>query len=194
MIDTVSHNIPSLYPEIRKKCDDIEFSMRSDMQVGALLKTLAATKPASRILELGTGIGLSLSWLLDGMDNQSTVVSVDNNPELIHIARGYFSEDSRVELICGDGSKWLQSYSGPKFDLIFADAWPGKYSDLDITLDLLKEGGIYVIDDMKQQANWPVGHDEKVESLMTQLDAMDNFTLVKLNWSTGIIIMTKTKA
>ncbi|MFB0907398.1 MAG: hypothetical protein QMB03_03790 [Spirosomataceae bacterium] len=65
-------------------------------------------------------------------------------------------------LYASDGSEWIKSYSGDKFDLIFADAWPGKYSELKETLNLLKVGGFYVIDDMTQQPNWPDGHDKNV--------------------------------
>jgi len=32
-----------------------------------------------------------------------------------------------------------------------------KYTHLDDALALLKEGGLYVIDDMSPQANWPAG-------------------------------------
>lgn len=37
------------------------------------------------------------------------------------------------------------------FDLIFADAIPGKYEHLDETLALLRRGGLYVVDDMLPQ-------------------------------------------
>jgi len=191
MIDSIPCNIPKLYPEIKKKCEEIEFSMLSDIRLGSLLKTLVASKPGAKILELGTGIGLALSWIQDGMDDNSKIISIDNDPELIAIASGYFSEDSRVELICADGGDWLKKYSGSRFDLIFADSWPGKYRELDIALQLLKIGGIYVIDDMIEQDNWPEGHSEKAHNLITELEAKDNFTMVKLKWSTGLIIMTK---
>jgi predicted O-methyltransferase YrrM len=193
MIDTIPHDIPTIYPEIKQKCQDIEFSMLSDIQIGALLKTLVATKPSAHILELGTGFGLALSWMLDGIDGTSKITSIDNDPESISIAREYFYKDSRVELICADGGEWLRDYTGPKFDLIFADAWPGKYQDLDHTLQLLVTGGLYVIDDMIEQPNWPEGHAEKAKNLIAELEEKDHFTMVKMNWSTGIIIMTKTQ-
>ena len=194
MRDSVTHSIPLLYPQIKDKCTEIEFSMLSDMQLGSLLKSLVASKPEGRFLELGTGIGLALSWMLDGMDTTSRVVSIDNDASLIEIAKGYFEDDTRVELICQDGGEWLRNYNGPQFDLIFADAWPGKFFDLDVTLDHVKEGGIYIIDDMSEQSDWPEGHDQKVINLIEELEQKQNFTMVKLNWSTGIIIMTKQKA
>ena len=75
--------------------------------------------------------------------------------------------------------------------MIFADAWPGKYSDLDETLALLKVGGMYVIDDMDPQPNWPEGHAEKAEKLVEALEKRTDFNMTKMNWSTGVILMTK---
>ena len=80
-----------------------------------------------------------------------------------------------------------------KLDLIFADAWPGKYNTLDETLALLKVGGIYIVDDMLQQANWPEGHADKAKRLVEYLESLDYIQLTKLNWSTGVILITRIK-
>lgn len=96
--------------------------MPSDLYIGTLLKTLITSKPKSNLLELGTGIGLSLSWMLDGMDSESKLISIDNDPKLIEIANNYFGQDKRLEIICADGAEWIKNYVGEKFDLCFADA------------------------------------------------------------------------
>ena len=44
------------------------------------------------------------------------------------------------------------------FDLIFANAIPGKYEHLDETLALLRCGGLYVVDDMLPQPTWQKDH------------------------------------
>ena len=191
MNDTVETGLPASYNALLKKCEEIGFTMPSDVYIGSLLKTLICSKPKSHVLELGTGIGLTLSWMIDGLDENSTIISVDNDSKLIQIANDFFGQDKRVELICADGSQWIAAYTGPKFDLIFADAWPGKYSNLEATLDLLKSGGFYIIDDMSEQANWPEGHDKLVEELIDDLSKIDFLQLTKLDWSTGIIIATK---
>lgn len=182
---------PKIYDQLLAKSKAIGFTMPSDIFIGTLLKTLVASKPKSRILELGTGIGLSLSWMIDGLDKASKLISIDNDPNLIHIAKGFFGQDARVELICEDGSKWIKDYEGKKFDLIFADAWPGKYSETDEILALVQVGGFYVIDDMKAQPNWPTGHEENVRQLIEYLENRKDFSLTKMDWSTGIILMTK---
>ncbi|WP_296701660.1 class I SAM-dependent methyltransferase [Algoriphagus sp.] len=193
MIDNKIHNKPAIHSKIEAKSAEIGFSMPSDLYVGSLLKTLVASKPQGKFLELGTGIGLSLSWMVDGMDEKSKLISVDNDPQLIQIAEDFFGEDSRVELVLTDGAKWIEQYKGTHFDLIFADAWPGKYSHLDEVFSMLKVGGIYVIDDMDEQPNWPEGHAEKAAILIKNLEDRKDFHLTKMNWSTGIILMTKTR-
>ena len=165
--------------------------MPSDMFVGTLLKTLISSKPGGRFLELGTGIGLSLSWMIDGLDVDSTLITVDNDRELSTIADQYFGGDNRVEVVCKDGSEWIKNYKGERFDLIFADAWPGKYSETDEILDLVKVGGFYVIDDMMAQPNWPEGHQANVDVLLNYLEKRNDFVLTKLNWSTGLILAVK---
>ena len=191
MNDTNIQDIPKIHTEITRKSEEIGFTMPSDLYVGSFLKTLIASKPNGRFLEIGTGIGLSLSWMIEGMDANARLVSVDNDEELISIASSYFGEDDRVELICQDGTEWIKEYSGAKFDLIFADAWPGKYSEIDEVLDLLKVGGFYIIDDMTKQPNWPDGHEDNVITLTAYLEKRNDLQLTKMNWSTGLIMAVK---
>ena len=134
------HGKPVLYSKIEQKAREIEFSMPSDIYVGSLLKTLVASKPKGKIIEIGTGIGLSLSWMIAGMDKESTLISHDNDSKLIAIAKDFFEKDKRIDLICQDASAWIKHYKGESFDLIFADAWPGKYSEIEEILDLIKIG------------------------------------------------------
>lgn len=182
---------PSLHSQIEAKSKEIGFTMPSDLYIGTLLKTLISSKSNANILELGTGIGLSLSWMVEGIDSASKLITIDNDPALIKIAKSFFGEDKRVEILCQDGSDWIRNYRGEKFDLIFADAWPGKYSEIEEILDLVKPGGFYVIDDMKFQPNWPDGHQEKVVKLIDYLENRNDFGLTKMNWSTGVIIAVK---
>ncbi len=185
-------DIPPSYTAIKNQTAAIGFTMPSDLYVGTLLKTLATSKTGGRFLELGTGTGLSLAWLVNGMDEAARIISVDNNPEVLKIASQAFDNDERVTTVCADGEQWLSQYQGDMFDLIFADAWPGKYSVIEKTLNLLKIGGFYVIDDMQPQPNWPEGHQEKASRLIAYLEERDDLHLSKLNWSTGLIIVAKT--
>jgi predicted O-methyltransferase YrrM len=86
MVDSIFSDIPVQYENIAEATKAIEFNMASDMQTGSLLKTLAASKPSGRILELGTGTGLATSWIVDGMDDRTKLITIENNALLLDIA------------------------------------------------------------------------------------------------------------
>lgn len=165
--------------------------MASDVLTGTLLRTLAAAKPGGRFLELGTGTGLSTSWILDGMSDESTLTSVDNDPKLLEIAQSFLGSDPRLDLICIDGQKWVEGNIDQKYDYIFADTWHGKYLMLDEILAMVNKGGFYLVDDMLPQSNWPDGHAQKALNLIEYLDTREDFTITKQDWATGIILAVK---
>ncbi|WP_299536894.1 O-methyltransferase [Ulvibacterium sp.] len=191
MNDTHILDKPKIHSEIERRCIEVGFNMPSDLYIGSLLKTLVTSRPKGSFLELGTGIGLSLSWMVDGMDNESVLITVDNDLELIAIAKEYFGDDPRIQILCQDGSHWIKTYKGGGFDLIFADAWPGKYSEIDEILKLVKVGGFYIVDDMTAQPNWPEGHQGNVDGLVSYLEEREDFCITKMNWSTGVIVAVR---
>lgn len=193
MIDQISMHIPLQYESILDATKKFSFNMSSDLYTGSLLKTLVASKLSGRILEIGTGGGLATSWIIEGMDKKSHLITLENNAALINIAQLQLP-DSRVEFVLKDGYEWLQDYNGEKFDLIFADAMPGKYDLFGETIALLKQGGFYIIDDMLPQPNWPEGHAARVETFINEVENRKDLVLTKLNWSTGIIIAVKISA
>lgn len=85
----------------------------------------------------------------------------------------------------------IKSTPAARFDLIYADAWPGKFTHLDDALALLRPGGIYVIDDLLPQPNWPDGHAPKVPALIDELEGRDEFVSVKLAWASGVMIAVR---
>lgn len=192
MIDT-DIILPKNFEDVKSQSEAIQFSMPSDLQTGSLLRTLVSSKPGGSFLELGTGTGLSLSWIVEAMDESSTVITVDNDETYLSIARNFFGLDQRVSIICEDGTQWIKTNQGKKFDLIFADAWPGKYSELDENLQLLKIGGLLILDDMIHQPNWPNRHEDNVDKLVTYLSKRQDLRITKMNWSTGLIIIVKIK-
>ncbi|MFT3936719.1 MAG: class I SAM-dependent methyltransferase [Chitinophagaceae bacterium] len=191
MTEEINQPIPVTYAAIDQETKACGFTMASDILTCSLLRTLAATKPASKFLELGTGSGLSTAWILDGMDNQSTLISFDYDEKLLSIADKYLGKDSRLSLVHADGEAWVMNNKNKKFDYIFADTWHGKYLLLDEVLSMLNIGGLYIVDDMLPQPNWPEGHDQKAINFVKYLESRTDLILTKQNWATGIIIAVK---
>jgi predicted O-methyltransferase YrrM len=191
MTETIQQQIPTGYNYILEKTKLSGFTMASDVLTCSLLRTLAASKPSGNFLELGTGTGLSTAWILDGMDANSTLISIDNDPVFLDIAKEALSLDKRLQLELSDGGEWIEKNKAQKFDYIFADTWHGKYLLLDEVLDMLNKGGLYILDDMLPQPNWPEGHSEKVDKLIAYLETRDDLLLTRQAWATGIIIAVK---
>ncbi len=191
MTQEIKQKFPISYQAIDEETKNSGFTMASDVLTCSLLRTLAMSKPNGKFLEMGTGTGLSTAWILDGMDTDSSLISVDNDQAFLGIAEKYLGKDSRLQLVCKDGGEWLAENKNEKFDFIFADTWHGKYLMLDEAIEMLNVGGFYIIDDMLPQANWYEGHDKKVAKLIDDLEKRTDLTITKQIWATGIIIGVK---
>lgn len=191
MTEKINQPFPKTYHDIEEATRISGFTMASDTLTCSLLRTLAASKPSGKFLELGTGTGLSTSWIVDGMNDDSSLISIDNDPVFLKIAEQFLGHDKRLNLILTDGGKWIEGNKQQKFDYIFADTWHGKYLLLDEVLMMLNKGGLYIVDDMLPQPNWPDGHQEKAINLINYLETREDLLLTKQVWATGIIVAVK---
>jgi predicted O-methyltransferase YrrM len=185
---------PPALAAISRETVEMGFAMGSDALTGSLLRTLAASRRRGSLLEIGTGTGLATAWMLDGMDDEASLLTVDSDPRAVEVARRHLGVDRRVRFHVGDGAEFLEGLRNQKFDLVFADTWPGKYDHLENALDLLKPGGIYIVDDMLPQPNWPTDHQAKVDGLLAALDSRLDLVTTGLQWSTGIVLCTRRHA
>lgn len=193
MNDLSNLNPPSALRDIETATRAVGFALSSDGLTGTLLRTLVTSKPAGQFLELGTGTGVGTAWLLDGMDAASRLHTVDADEANVSVARRFLGHDLRVTFYVEDAETWLRRAraNGMRFDLIFADAMPGKYVALDDALALLKLGGLYVIDDLLPQPTWPDDHAPRVAALIKTLQGRRDLRIAKMNWSTGLIVAAR---
>jgi predicted O-methyltransferase YrrM len=188
--DRVIAHVPVILEAIGRDSQAMGFTMASEPQTGSIIRTLAASKPGGRFLELGTGTGVATAWLLNGMDASSQLDSVDNDPQAMAVARRYLGGDPRAKLHLADGAEFLKQQPS-HFDFIFADAWPGKFTHLDLVLSKLRPGGIYLIDDLLPQPNWPDDHAAKASALIADLESRTGFLATKLAWASGLMILVR---
>ncbi len=124
------------------------FALSCEPVAGSLLAALAAAVPeGGRILELGTGAGVGLAWILHGLGRRSDarVVSVELDPAMQALA-AEASLPAWVRLVRGDGAEQVEQLG--HFDLIFADAPGGKLTNLEGTIAALRPRGVLLVDDM----------------------------------------------
>jgi predicted O-methyltransferase YrrM len=182
---------PATLARILKRTSELGFDLASEDRTGALLRTLAASKPGGRFLELGTGTGVATAWLMDGMDATSQLVSVDVNAKLQESAREALGHDARLTLILEDAAAFLERQPVASFDFVFADAMRGKYENLDDALRIVRAGGFYVIDDMLPQSNWPEGHGPRVLALLETLATRPDFEITPMAWASGLVVAVR---
>jgi predicted O-methyltransferase YrrM len=122
-----------------------------DAEVGALLRVLALSIGAARILEVGTAIGYSGIWLAGALPPGGMLLTMEMDPERVQVARANFERagfTDRVNVIAGDAQRMIAKVSGP-FDLIFQDGHKQLYLPLlDRLVSLLRPGGLLVTDNV----------------------------------------------
>ncbi len=122
-----------------------------DAEVGALLHVLARAVGATRVLEIGTAIGYSGTWLARALPAGGMLLTMEMNAERARVARANFERAGvadRTSVIVGDAQRMLAKVAGP-FDLIFQDGDKLQYEPmLDRLVDLLRPGGLLVTDNV----------------------------------------------
>src|SRR6476620_9737671 len=76
-----------------------------DAEVGALLRVLATSVSARRILEVGTAIGYSGIWLVGALPPGGMLFTMEKDPERARVAKANFERAGvadRVGILIGD--------------------------------------------------------------------------------------------
>lgn len=118
---------------------------------GSFLHILARAVRARRILELGTAIGYSGTWLARALPADGELITVEGDPETARIATRNFQKTgvaSKVTILVGAAQDVLRDLEGP-FDLVFNDIDKEGYPDvLDPCVARLRTGGLLVTDNV----------------------------------------------
>jgi predicted O-methyltransferase YrrM len=181
-------SIPELSSKAQAIADRGQFKMSSEPRTGALLRTLVASKPGGRILEVGAGVGVGAGWLLDGMDRDARLISLEAHVRIGGACRQVLAGDPRVEVVIADATEWLTSYSGPPFDFAFVDTTVTKFDRRDTLFAHLADGAIFVADDLLPQDSWTADHPNRVERFRKEIMAEPNLIPTLLDWASGLII------
>jgi hypothetical protein len=56
---------------------------------------------------------------------------------------------------------------------------------------MVRPGGLYVVDDLMPQSSWPVGHADRVDAFLAELDRCDDFVQVGLAWGSGLRVLAR---
>nr|WP_078854946.1 O-methyltransferase [Streptomyces sp. NRRL F-5135] len=120
---------------------------------GAALRLLAATLDAKAVAEIGTGTGVSGTYLLLGMRPDGVLTTVDTEPERQQFARQAFRAagfaGNRARFIPGRALDVLPRLADGGYDLVFCDGDRLECLDyLAESLRLLRPGGLVCFEGM----------------------------------------------
>jgi demethylmenaquinone methyltransferase/2-methoxy-6-polyprenyl-1,4-benzoquinol methylase len=184
-------DVPDWVEQARRAAAAAGFSLSCEPGVGRLLSVLAAAVPrCGTILELGTGAGVGLAWIVAGLGARTDVrvVSVELDPEVASVAARQGWPDF-VQVETGDGLDVLRR--SDRWDLIFADAPGGKWYGLDDTIDALGPGGVLLVDDMTPPEFADDLHRTKTIEVRQRLLTDDRLFVVEIGWSSGVILCAR---
>ena len=133
-----------------------EAGLRDDWPIvgaaeGSFLHILAKSLGARRILELGTAIGYSGTWLARALSPDGELITVEADPETAQIAAANLEKTGvkdRVTILVGPAQEVVEDLEGP-FDLIFVDINKDGYPEiLEPCIRRLRVGGLLVTDNV----------------------------------------------
>ncbi|MCB1177138.1 MAG: O-methyltransferase, partial [Leptospiraceae bacterium] len=121
-------------------------------QAGEVLKYLINTKKPKNVLELGTGLGYSTSWILAGCDSIK-ITTIERNEKLHNqskdLVKSYIKDEQFVEFLKTDCMDYLKNNSLDSFDLFFIDCDKIFYPEvLELLIPLKKQGVSLIFDNM----------------------------------------------
>jgi predicted O-methyltransferase YrrM len=187
---TPTVEIPPLAVRAQRVANRAQFRQSSIPEAGALLRALAASKPGGLLLEVGSGVGVGAAWLLDGMDSESRLISLERHPKMANVAKTLLADDERVTVINADAVEWLAAYDGPHFDLAFVDTTVIKFDRRDLLFPHLADGALFIADDLLPQDKWGQAHGPRVERFRREILQEPTLFPALVDWASGLVVAT----
>ena len=154
--------LSSLYPDLaadlaavekRALADHVPVIRRDTQQY---LRTLLALRRPGEILEVGTAVGFSASFMATYNPVSCRITTIENYQPRISVARENFRRmglEEEITLLEGDARDVLPGLKGP-YDLIFMDAAKGQYINYWPQLIRLSgPGSVIVTDNVLQEGD-----------------------------------------
>lgn len=139
----------------RIKTGDNDFLAVSE-EDGRLLRVLAATSGAKRVLEIGSANGYSAIWIGLGLrETGGRLVTLEYDAKRAQVAEANVRAAGLADIIRvvpGDAFKVIPTVEGT-FDFVFLDAWKKDYQRFfDLVFPRLDKGGLFVAHNVVNKA------------------------------------------
>lgn len=148
-----SEEEPKLLEELNRETHQkiLKPRMLSGHFQGRVLSMLSKLVNPKNILEIGTYTGYATLCLAEGLQEQGSIDTLDNNEELVDFQRKYFDKSVYGKQIIqhlGEALKILPTLD-KKYDLVFIDADKENYINyFNVILPMMNKGGIILSDNV----------------------------------------------
>ena len=139
--------------ELRVYAEENKVPIIKDEALDVLINVCKEKQP-QYILEIGTAIGYSVLTMLNNIDVEAKVISLEIDEERAAIAGNSIAKaglSDRVKVLVGDAGKILLELQkmNEKFDLVFIDAAKAQYMDyLTKVIPMLADGSVVIADNV----------------------------------------------
>ncbi len=166
------------------------FGRSCSIETGRLLCALATQVQAGVVAEIGAGCGVGAAWMVTGLRSGVSFVTVEIDPTRANAVEELFADLPHARVIQGE---WQQLLPHGPFNLLFADAAPAKQGRPELLLEVLRPGGMLVLDDLtpwdRQPEEWK-GKPDPVRDFWLH-DARVAATEVMVNPSEAVILAVR---
>ena len=157
-LNALETELPEYLNQLEQTAKETEVPIiRKEAQ--SLLRFLLCFQKPMRILEVGTAIGFSASFMSEYMPEECTITTIEKVPMRIVCAKENLAaipKADKVTLLTGEAMDLLKQLAdeGNQFDFIFMDAAKGQYMNfLPELMRLLPKGGLLVTDNVLQEGS-----------------------------------------
>ena len=113
-------------------------------EIGRMARALAASKTAGAFLCIGEGAGEVGTWILDGMDHSSGLVTLVQDEREAAVLERELDRDVRASVHLQDAASFLTDVHAHRFDLIVDLITDEHPKAIWLGLGLLRAGGVYL--------------------------------------------------
>ncbi|HSD13446.1 MAG TPA: O-methyltransferase [Flavobacterium sp.] len=148
-----SENEPELLARLNKETHQkiLQPRMLSGHFQGRFLSMISKLIRPTNILEIGTYTGYAALCMAEGLPENGTLDTIDNNEELYDFQRKYFDQSqwgNQIQQHLGDALKIIPTLN-KKFDLVFIDADKENYINyFNVIVPMMNKGGLILSDNV----------------------------------------------
>lgn len=143
-------DIPPLVHEAIQGAERLAFTHSCTLEVGLLLRVLAAQVRDGTIGEIGSGCGVGTAWLASGLLPHVALITVESDPVNAARVETLLTGLQNIEVLRDD---WRAIIVRGPFSLLFVDGGDAKQHP-DRLLPAMRPGGLILLDDFTPQELW----------------------------------------